>query len=104
MKPIVPVVEDVVAHTFFKINHIASVHYENGKYHLHSELVADAKDSKNKSKETSSTFKNETLQNHTLINILSINFFSSYSPKIPIAGILFPASIDGALNTPPPQV
>ncbi len=33
-----PVVCDALAHTFWKMQHIATVHYENGKYHLHVEL------------------------------------------------------------------
>lgn len=38
LKPLTAVVKDVIAHTFFKVQHMASVHYENGRYHLHTEL------------------------------------------------------------------
>ena len=38
VKPITPVVQDFIAHTLWKMEHVATVHYENGKYHLHSEL------------------------------------------------------------------
>lgn len=30
--------QDALAHTFFKMQHMATVHYENGHYHLHNEL------------------------------------------------------------------
>lgn len=43
IKPLTPLVKDAVAHTFYKMQHLATVHYENGKHHLHVEL-AEASD------------------------------------------------------------
>jgi len=40
LRPLSAFVQDVLAHTFFKMEHMATVHYENGHYHLHSELKA----------------------------------------------------------------
>ena len=37
-KPVLPLVNDFLSHTFWKTEHIAIVHYENGKNHLHYEL------------------------------------------------------------------
>jgi len=45
-KPITPAVNDVIAHTFFKMQHLSTVHFEDGKYHLHSELMDSAVDKK----------------------------------------------------------
>ena len=42
IKPIMPIIDDVLAHTFFKNEHIATVHYENGKQHIHLELIKEA--------------------------------------------------------------
>lgn len=50
IKPIMPIIDDVLAHTFFKNEHIATVHYENGKQHIHLELIKEA--SKPASKQT----------------------------------------------------
>lgn len=43
IKPAMPLIKDVLAHTFFKAQHMATVHYENGRYHLHLDLKEDAK-------------------------------------------------------------
>lgn len=40
LKPISPIVNDFISHTFWKMEHMATVHFENGKYHLHNELSA----------------------------------------------------------------
>ena len=45
-KPVTPAIQDAIAHTFFKFQHISTVHYEDGKYHLHAELAESAKDKK----------------------------------------------------------
>jgi hypothetical protein len=48
LKPAMPLIKDVLAHTFFKTQHMATVHFENGRYHLHLELKEDAKSNDNK--------------------------------------------------------
>lgn len=45
VRPLVPIVQDMVAHTFYKMEHMATVHFENGKYHVHTELQQEAKKS-----------------------------------------------------------
>jgi hypothetical protein len=52
-----PIINDVLAHTFWRMNHLATVHCVNGKYHVHYELykagnAADKKGSPVKSDET----------------------------------------------------
>ena len=42
-KPVLPIVTDFLGHTFWSQKHITTVHNENGKDHLHYELL-DAKD------------------------------------------------------------
>lgn len=54
LKPVTAIVQDFIAHTFFKMQHMATIHYENGKYHLHTELETI-------SKEESGTTKNKAL-------------------------------------------
>lgn len=43
LMPVLPYVSDTVAHTFWLYQHIATVHYEHGKYHTHYEAQAIAK-------------------------------------------------------------
>lgn len=43
LKPVTPYITDTIAHIFYKAKHIATVHYENGKYHVHKEVTATAK-------------------------------------------------------------
>lgn len=43
LKPVSPYISDAVEHIFNYTQHMATVHYENGKYHVHRELVSNAK-------------------------------------------------------------
>lgn len=62
IKPITPIVNDVLAHTFFKTQHVATVHYENGKHHIHLELIKENKTTDHK--KSTSNIVNETLLTH----------------------------------------
>lgn len=44
LKPVMPILIDNLAHTFWKNVHIAVVHKVNGKEHVHYELARAAKD------------------------------------------------------------
>lgn len=44
IKPTLPILKDFLAHTFFKTSHTV-IHLENGKYHLHYELMEEAQKS-----------------------------------------------------------
>ncbi len=41
LKPVMPYISDTVAHVFWYSQHMATVHYENGEYHVHKEAVGD---------------------------------------------------------------
>ncbi len=43
LKPVLPFISDAVAHIFWYSEHIATVHIENGKYHVHDESLAVSK-------------------------------------------------------------
>ncbi len=61
-----PVISDFLAHTFNKIDHINTVHYENGHYHVHKEQKKITE--KNKNEEQKSDTKNKKkLDLHTVI-------------------------------------
>ncbi|MEO5641942.1 MAG: hypothetical protein ABIQ40_20540 [Bacteroidia bacterium] len=51
IRPLVPALSDFMAHSFWKTEHLATVHIENGKYHLHVDLEkAGKEDPQNDSK------------------------------------------------------
>ena len=39
-KPVMPLVADMLAHTFWNETHMMQVHEVNGKFHIHSELAS----------------------------------------------------------------
>jgi hypothetical protein len=64
LRPLIAVVQDVVAHTFFKLQHTATVHYENGHYHLHKELKDISEEDNSSPTESSSQKADEVLSSH----------------------------------------
>lgn len=64
-KPLFPIVSDFIAHTFFESNHIATVHYENGAYHMHIE-VRDASEESQNATAPAEKKQNEETQTHVL--------------------------------------
>lgn len=104
LKPLAVVVEDVLAHTFWKMQHMATVHYENGKYHIHAELSdISEKETKNTQQKTPASEKtNENIQQ----NISNFNFnFQTNSSLIPVAFHQTQEVLAGFLriNSPPPK-
>lgn len=37
-KPVLPLIKDAVAHAFWNVDHLASVHQHDGNHHVHSEI------------------------------------------------------------------
>jgi hypothetical protein len=66
LKPLVVILEDVIAHTFYKVQHMATVHFENGAYHLHAELNTIAEEDNKKSQQNapSSVKADESISVH----------------------------------------
>ena len=42
-KPVLPALSDGLAHIFWYSQHMATVHYENGRYHVHNENLREAR-------------------------------------------------------------
>lgn len=42
IKPVTPIISDAIAHVFYYSQHMATVHYENGKMHVHQEMMKKA--------------------------------------------------------------
>lgn len=66
LKPVSPYISDAVEHIFNYTQHMATVHYENGKYHVHKELVDNAKKN-NPAKETPVSKKENSANDHITI-------------------------------------
>ena len=81
LKPLTAIVKDVIAHTFFKMQHTATVHYENGHYHLHTELENinnEGKETNKAAQKTSSEKVNET-NSQQLLTQINFNFKTNSS-------------------------
>ncbi|MBI3238514.1 MAG: hypothetical protein HYZ43_06705 [Flavobacteriia bacterium] len=107
LKPILPFASDFIAHTFNEFDHVATVHFENGKYHVHAEVVNDSKSKNSDSEEP----VNETNFKTDLHCAPEINFsFSEQSIIIPETtkiALQTQAFANGRFispNYPPPQV
>jgi hypothetical protein len=101
LKPLMPIANDIIAHTFYKIEHISTIHYENGRYHLHAELSED--NTKNNTSQSSTPISlYETLANHISLledkssvnQGLVISFLTSHQTKHPLRAFV--------KNTSPP--
>ena len=45
LRPTVPLIADALAHTFWYSQHMATVHFENGQYHVHYQYMNEAQKS-----------------------------------------------------------
>jgi len=79
LKPVFPIANDIIAHTFYKMQHMTTVHYENGAYHLHAELIDESNRQQNKSKETTPSFMFETLANHLYNKVFEFEIYQTTS-------------------------
>ena len=43
-KPALPYVSDFIGHILFYKQHMETVHFENGEYHVHKEVIKDIKE------------------------------------------------------------
>ena len=95
VKPVLPVISDTIAHIFWYSQHIATVHSEKGKYHLHI-AVMKATDQKNQDQSIpfgkSEIKVNEHMANSFLISLTLISrrllhhpHFISFFPKVLLA-------------------
>jgi hypothetical protein len=48
LNPVMPVIVDAAAHTFWEKQHLLTIHNVNGKYHVHFELLKNDRQTDNK--------------------------------------------------------
>ncbi len=106
LKPLTAVVADALAHTFFNARHMATIHYENGHYHLHNELkeIAGQENGITKEKPGSPAKANENIC-HLIVHKLNFGFITDSSPGQKInkddQGVM---SGHYRIKSPPPKV
>ena len=105
LKPAMPYVSDFIGHFFFYAKHMATVHQENGKYHVHFEAAKDtAKETSDKT--TTPSSKKNTSANEHIIAIVKqpAIFVATIITKYPLTYAA--ATINGVAknNYPPPRI
>jgi hypothetical protein len=68
LSPLVTVLADTLAHTFHSKLHLATVHFENGHYHLHTELKTIENTSKEKNTTKPTSEKTNSITAYHLLN------------------------------------
>ena len=101
LRPVLPYVSDFAAHAFWYTKHMATVHYENGKFHIHKDLSA-ASEPDHSEKGTAANGKHDNITEHLVFtNILLIVPF----PTQPGSSNATPGVICTAqpVDIPPPR-
>ena len=68
-KPILPLVQDELAHIFWKAEHLATVHHHHGDHHAEEE-IAEAEHEENADKQPATTKTSEPVSVHIVVEIL----------------------------------
>src|SRR5687767_11256212 len=101
-KPFLPVVNDFLAHTFWKAEHITIVHHENGKDHLHYELKK-VSDENNKDSNSPAPKFPESVSVHVVSQNNYDFSHSIISDQKHLTGSYCLLSTFIEMNTPPPK-
>jgi hypothetical protein len=101
-KPVLPLVNDILAHTFWKTQHIITVHHENGKDHLHYELKKIS-DQNNEDADSSAPKSAESVSVHILLQNNYDFSYSIVSQQKHLSGSYSLLSTFLELNPPPPK-
>lgn len=105
VKPALPYVSDFIGHIVFYKQHMATVHFENGKYHVHKEVVKDLKDENSgkntlpEKKKTSTQYEyvvviHKQLSQRAFLSLSAYSIFHQQNNSSPYIGC----------NYPPPRV
>ena len=98
------IAKDVIAHTFWKMEHLATIHYENGKYHLHNELKKVSENEKEKSQDQDNTIKaDETPNPHLNENVRQDFKIIENIVPYPAENDKYFVAVFRKITTPPPQ-
>ncbi len=101
LNPVMPVLMDLMAHTFWEQQHMLTVHEVNGKFHVHQEVSKAAHHSH---KESTNSSKYEVLAYVSQPTTVSNNEPVAYFERTcyPSLAIYFPSS-SSLSDYPPPK-
>ena len=102
-KPAFPYLNDVVAHVLFYRQHMATVHFENGKYHVHTEVAKNAKED-NSNKNTSSKKENTSTDHIVIANKMTTCVVASSSNKYLLLQLSHLPAGEISNHYPPPRI
>jgi len=78
-KPVLPFVNDFMGHIFFYTQHMATVHYDHGKYHVHYETAKAAKEEQSSAQRPAGKnipgSKNDNLTSEHVVTALNLTAF-----------------------------
>ncbi len=101
--PVLPYVKDLAAHIFWMVEHVSTVHKENGKYHTHFESLSLTK--KADSEKTNDIAKAPTFAaEHTIVTNPTFNF--TYTIAVlanNIRYVFYIPTNSYTIKTPPPE-
>ncbi len=84
LNALIPIAKDAFSHVFFEETHIASVHLENGRYHLHLEVKNQTEKSGNSKSSSSKTQATDFLYAHIVTDCLTLT--KSFSTTVEYLG------------------
>ena len=105
LKPLTAILNDALAHTFWKVQHMATVHYENGHYHLHNELKTISEEDKSSTQEkVPSSEKSNEINSNQIIHELNFDLEMTVSYVSPVIDQK-QNTVSGfnKINSPPPK-
>jgi hypothetical protein len=103
LKPFAPIAKDFLAHSFDKTHHMATVHFENGKYHVHKEMIADTS-AEHQKKTAAENFSSEELLASHLHS--GAYFFKAWTSETSLIHTMINTCIPDIFtgtSTPPPK-
>ena len=104
VEPALPYVSDFIGHIVFYKQHMATVHFENGEYHVHKEVFKDIKEENSNKKSLPEKKKSNSTYEFTAI--VSKTFVQPSSPDGIAYSIYIQQSNSSpfiAYNYPPPR-
>jgi hypothetical protein len=78
LKPLTAIIQDTLAHTFWKVKHLATAHHNHGHHHLHQELQQSSVDEHeiNHTEKPANQKLNEEISTHVL-NQFNFDFINT---------------------------
>jgi hypothetical protein len=100
LAPVSPIVNDALAHIFWRAEHMATIHCVNGQFHVHYELY---KESTNGNKDKSSSVKSDEAFPIHLMSQSAFTEFTFWSNTLKLKDKTASDNPFIRINAPPPK-